>query len=77
MASTNMTTCGKLLPFLFFISQTLFFPLCLPGFDFVSKDSRDGVFLGNCDDGVEQLVRLLGWEEEFRSMVNKGPVNKL
>lgn len=43
----------------------------------MSKDSRDGVFLGNCDDGVEQLVRLLGWEEEFRSMVNKGPVNKL
>jgi len=38
------------------------------GFDFVTPQ-RDCLFLGDCDQGVRQLARLLEWEEELDQLI--------
>jgi len=38
------------------------------GFDFSSENSRDVVFEGDCDDGVTELCKLLGWERELMEL---------
>ncbi len=43
-------------------------------FDSDSPDSRDHFFHGDCDKGVRQLARLLGWEEELDALVKQGPI---
>jgi len=35
---------------------------------------RDAAFVGDCDAGVVQLCRLLGWEDELARMCNSGRV---
>jgi len=35
------------------------------GFDFESELNRDIALLGDCDEGVEKLIKELGWESEF------------
>jgi hypothetical protein len=35
------------------------------------KCYRDALFLGDCDEGVQQLVKLLGWEEEFQRLLRE------
>lgn len=44
------------------------------GFDFKWKYglNRDVAFLGDCDEGVEELVKLLGWEKELERLYTKG-----
>ncbi|KAF9916247.1 NAD-dependent protein deacetylase sirtuin-2 [Lobosporangium transversale] len=46
------------------------------GFDFEDKwkytVQRDAVFLGNCDDGVQELAALCGWKEELQGMYEAG-----
>lgn len=42
------------------------------GFDF-SDDSRDGAFVGDCDQAVQALVQLLGWEAEMQALMDAGP----
>ncbi|KAF9207423.1 NAD-dependent protein deacetylase sirtuin-2 [Haplosporangium sp. Z 27] len=46
------------------------------GFDFEDKwkytIQRDALFLGNCDDGVRELARLCGWEDELQAMYDAG-----
>lgn len=44
------------------------------GFDFKWKNglNRDVVFLGTCDEGVEKLATLLGWEKDLDRMYTKG-----
>ena len=40
---------------------------------FVAEDEPRNVFVGgDCDEGVLQLVRLLGWEEEFQDVIRRG-----
>eukprot|EP00892_Ulva_mutabilis_P005752 jgi/Ulvmu1/3549/UM166_0003.1 len=39
-------------------------------FDFHSEHVRDAVFKGECDDGIMELVRLLGWTAEFQDHFN-------
>lgn len=34
------------------------------------QSPRDAVFQGDCDDGVVELVKLLGWDTEFQELVN-------
>ena len=46
------------------------------GFDF-SDDSRDGAFVGDCDDAVRALVQLLGWEAELQALVEAGPRSRV
>ncbi|KAJ3190465.1 NAD-dependent protein deacetylase sirtuin-2 [Gaertneriomyces sp. JEL0708] len=44
------------------------------GFDFVGdkgKYRRDALWLGNCDDGVRELVTILGWEDEFTALMER------
>jgi NAD-dependent deacetylase sirtuin 2 len=44
------------------------------GFDFKWKYglNRDVAFLGDCDEGIEKLVELLGWEKDLQKMHTKG-----
>eukprot|EP00976_Prorocentrum_cordatum_P060254 1175820-Prorocentrum_minimum.AAC.4 len=35
-------------------------------------NTRDALYLGNCDDGVEKLVDLIGWREEFDALLARG-----
>lgn len=43
------------------------------GFDFHPKTNyRDALYLGDCDSGVAELARLLGWEEELAALVAAG-----
>lgn len=46
------------------------------GFDF-SGDSRDGAFVGDCDDAVRALVALLGWEDELSALIEAGPRSRV
>ena len=39
------------------------------GFSFDEKH-RDALFLGDCDDGVRQLTRKLGWEAELDKLIS-------
>lgn len=38
-----------------------------------AKQKRDLFLQGDCDDGVAQLVKLLGWEEEFAKLLAAAP----
>lgn len=40
-------------------------------FNFGIGNTRDALFLGDCDDGVQQLVDLLDWGLEFDALLNK------
>ncbi|KAF9949428.1 NAD-dependent protein deacetylase sirtuin-2, partial [Modicella reniformis] len=46
------------------------------GFDFDDKwkhtYQRDALYLGGCDDGVRELAKLCGWEEELQKMYEAG-----
>lgn len=44
------------------------------GFDFKWKYglNRDVSYIGSCDDGVEELAKLLGWEKELEKLYTKG-----
>ena len=33
------------------------------------SNKRDALFLGDCDQGVAQLVQLLGWQQEFDALL--------
>ncbi|KAI8987422.1 DHS-like NAD/FAD-binding domain-containing protein [Mycotypha africana] len=48
------------------------------GFDFKWQFglNRDAVYLGSCDDGVEKLTQLLGWEKDLERLFMEGH-NKL
>ena len=39
------------------------------GFQF-DEGHRDAIFLGDCDHGVRELARHLGWEAELDELVN-------
>ena len=47
----------------------------LPGVDrrgrYAGRCYRDALFLGDCDEGVQQLVKLLGWEEDFQRLLEE------
>ncbi|PRW45382.1 transcriptional Sir2 family isoform B [Chlorella sorokiniana] len=44
------------------------------GFCFEAGENyRDAFFQGDCDDGVRQLCRLLGWESELEALIAAGP----
>lgn len=44
------------------------------GFDFEWEHgrTRDALFLGSCDDGVEKLAKLLGWEKDLEKLYVEG-----
>lgn len=44
------------------------------GFDFDWKNglNRDIAYLGDCDEGVDKLAALLGWDKELEKMYTKG-----
>ncbi|KAL4433418.1 hypothetical protein ABPG77_010271 [Micractinium sp. CCAP 211/92] len=42
------------------------------GFNFGTGNYRDALFLGDCDDGVRQLCRLLGWEADLDALIAAG-----
>jgi len=42
------------------------------GFDFGETNTRDALFLGDCDAGFMELAALLGWEDELRALVEAG-----
>lgn len=42
--------------------------------DFSSSNYRDALYLGDCDEGVQELCRLLGWQEELQQLVNNTSV---
>jgi hypothetical protein len=44
------------------------------GFDFDWKNglNRDVAYLGTCDEGVDKLAALLGWDKELEKMFTKG-----
>ncbi|KAG0755956.1 hypothetical protein G6F57_002048 [Rhizopus arrhizus] len=46
----------------------------ISGFDFRWKYglNRDASYLGSCDEGIEKLVNLLGWDKELDQMYIKG-----
>lgn len=37
-------------------------------FEFGVENTRDAAYLGNCDDGVQQLVDMLDWRSDFDNM---------
>lgn len=39
------------------------------GFQFDEPDTRDVFFKGDCDDGIRELVQLLGWEADFEAVL--------
>ena len=39
------------------------------GFSFDEKH-RDALFLGDCDDGVRQLAKMLDWESDLDALIN-------
>lgn len=39
------------------------------GFNFGDGNYRDAFYKGNCDDGVRELCRLLGWEQELDDLI--------
>lgn len=39
------------------------------GFDFGAGNYRDALYLGDCDAGVWELCRLLGWDQDLREMI--------
>ncbi|KAK9809478.1 hypothetical protein WJX73_001974 [Symbiochloris irregularis] len=43
-------------------------------FNFGDSNCRDALFLGDCDEGIWQLSRLLGWETELKGLVDDLPV---
>lgn len=46
------------------------------GFDFGKGNlKRDVLYLGDCDDGIWELCKLLGWEEELEKLI-KGSENR-
>lgn len=44
------------------------------GFDFKWKygTNRDVAYLGDCDEGIEKLANLLGWEKDLEKLYKKG-----
>ncbi len=47
------------------------------GFNFGEGNYRDAMYLGDCDEGVWELCRLLGWEKELQVLVDgaaKAPI---
>ena len=38
------------------------------GFSF-DENHRDALYLGDCDDGVRQLARKLGWEADLDELI--------
>ena len=38
------------------------------GFEFGTPASNDVLYKGDCDTGVQELVRLLGWDAEFDAL---------
>ena len=40
------------------------------GFNFGQGNYRDALFEGDCDDGIWELCRLLGWEEELQALID-------
>lgn len=42
------------------------------GFNFGDGNYRDALFLGDCDDGVRQLCRMLGWEADLDALLAAG-----
>jgi len=49
-----------------------FMPFGSPGFRFDEPGSQDVWFAGDCDEGVWQLARLLGWEAELQALCRRG-----
>jgi len=41
------------------------------GLNFESPTNRDVALLGDCDDGVRKLAKILGWEEELDKLKNE------
>ena len=39
------------------------------GFNFGEGNYRDVLALGDCDDGVEELCRLLGWSKDLQKLI--------
>lgn len=39
------------------------------GFNFGAGNYRDALYLGDCDAGVWELCRLLGWEQDLRDVI--------
>jgi len=47
------------------------------GFDFGgNQNTRDVPLLGDCQETVEQLVQLLGWEDDFKNLMNSSTFKK-
>lgn len=38
------------------------------GMNFKSERNRDVAVLGDCDAGVQKLIKALGWEEDFKKV---------
>ena len=41
-----------------------------PGFD--ESNKLDVFYQGDCDEGCMELCRLLGWDEELRTLIRQG-----
>lgn len=39
------------------------------GFNFGAGNYRDALYLGDCDAGVWELCRLLGWEQDLTDII--------
>ena len=39
------------------------------GFNFGAGNYRDALFLGDCDEGVLKLCRLLDWEDDLHAVI--------
>ena len=42
-----------------------------PGFNFAEGNSRDVFYQGDCDAGVEELCRLLGWSDDLHQLIRQ------
>ena len=40
-------------------------------FDFSESNYRDALYLGDCDEGIWHLCKLLGWDGELRERVDR------
>jgi hypothetical protein len=46
------------------------YPGVKQGFNFGGGNRRDAFFKGECDAGVRELCRLLGWEQELDDLID-------
>ena len=42
-----------------------------PGFNFSKDNYRDVFYQGDCDAGVEELCRLLGWSDDLHQLIRQ------